>query len=59
MDRHTYTASLAVAICEGAISEVVRVQAVAANLNEGVGFDVIARAPQGSWGRFNINIMGV
>lgn len=35
------------------------IQAVAANLNEGVGFDVIARAPQGSWGRFNINIMGV
>ncbi|TAE84396.1 MAG: hypothetical protein EAY76_00125 [Alphaproteobacteria bacterium] len=35
------------------------VTAVAANLNEGVGFDVIARAPQGSWGRFNINIIGV
>jgi hypothetical protein len=35
------------------------IQAVAENLNEGVGFDVIARAPQGSWGRFNINIMGV
>lgn len=35
------------------------IQAVATNLNEGVGFDVIARAPQGSWGRFNINIMGV
>lgn len=35
------------------------ITAVAANLNEGVGFDVIARAPQGSWGRFNINIIGV
>jgi len=35
------------------------ISAVAANLNEGVGFDVIARAPQGSWGRFNINIIGV
>ncbi len=35
------------------------ITAVAANLNEGVGFDVIARAPEGSWGRFNINIMGV
>jgi hypothetical protein len=35
------------------------ITAVAANLNEGVGFDIIARAPQGSWGRFNINIIGV
>jgi hypothetical protein len=35
------------------------ITAVAANLNEGVGFDVIARAPLGSWGRFNINIIGV
>jgi hypothetical protein len=35
------------------------ISAVAANLNEGVGFDVIARAREGSWGRFNINIMGV
>jgi hypothetical protein len=35
------------------------ITAIAANLNEGVGFDVIARAPQGSWGRFNINIIGV
>jgi len=35
------------------------ITAIAANLNEGVGFDVIARAPLGSWGRFNINIMGV
>lgn len=35
------------------------ISAVAANLNEGVGFDVIARAPLGSWGRFNINIIGV
>lgn len=35
------------------------ITAVAANLNEGVGFDVIACAPLGSWGRFNINIMGV
>jgi hypothetical protein len=35
------------------------ITAVAANLNEGVGFDVVARAPQGSWGRFNINIIGV
>lgn len=34
------------------------ITAVATNLNEGIGFDVIARAPQGSWGRFNINIMG-
>lgn len=35
------------------------ITAIAANLNEGVGFDVIARASLGSWGRFNINIMGV
>lgn len=35
------------------------ITAVAANLNEGVGFDVIAHAPQGSWGRFKINIIGV
>lgn len=35
------------------------ITAVATNLNTGVGFDVVARAPQGSWGRFNINIMGV
>lgn len=35
------------------------ITAVATNLNEGVGFDVIARAPLGSWGRFNINIIGV
>ena len=35
------------------------INAIAANLNEGVGFDVVARAPQGSWGRFNINIIGV
>jgi hypothetical protein len=35
------------------------ITAIAANLNEGVGFDVIARAPLGSWGRFNINIIGV
>jgi hypothetical protein len=35
------------------------ITAIAANLNEGVGFDVVARAPQGSWGRFNINIIGV
>ena len=35
------------------------ITAIAANLNTGVGFDVIARAPQGSWGRFTINIIGV
>ena len=35
------------------------ITAVATNLNESVGFDVIARAPLGSWGRFNINIIGV
>ena len=35
------------------------ITAVASNLNAGVGFDLIARAPQGSWGRFNINIIGV
>lgn len=35
------------------------ITAIAANLNEGIGFDVVARAPQGSWGRFNINIIGV
>ncbi len=34
------------------------ITAVATNLNEGIGFDVIARAPLGSWGRFNINIIG-
>jgi len=26
---------------------------------EGSGFDVIAHAPGGSWGRYNINIMGL
>jgi hypothetical protein len=31
----------------------------ACNLVEGSGFDVIAHAPGGSWGRYNINIMGL
>ena len=35
------------------------ISAVATNLSVGIGFDVIARAPLGSWGRFNINIMGI
>lgn len=35
------------------------ISAVAANLNAGVGFDVIARAAGGGWGRYSINIMGV
>lgn len=33
--------------------------ALAANLNAGVGFDVIARAATGAWGRYSINFMGV
>ena len=35
------------------------ITATACNLVEGSGFDVIARAPGGSWGRYNINIMGL
>lgn len=29
------------------------------NIVDGVGFDVIARAPFGSWGRYSVNIIGV
>lgn len=35
------------------------ITATACNLVEGSGFDVIAHAPGGSWGRYNINIMGL
>lgn len=35
------------------------ITATACNLVEGAGFDVIAHAPGGSWGRYNINIMGL
>lgn len=35
------------------------ITALAANLNAGVGFDLIARAAAGSWGRYSINFMGV
>jgi hypothetical protein len=35
------------------------ITATACNLLEGSGFDVIAHAPGGSWGRYNINIMGL
>lgn len=36
-----------------------KITALAANLNAGIGFDVIARAATGAWGRYSINIMGV
>ena len=35
------------------------ITALAANLNAGVGFDLIARAAGGAWGRYSINFMGV
>jgi len=35
------------------------ITALAANLNAGVGFDLIARAATGAWGRYSINFMGV
>ncbi len=35
------------------------ITALAANLNAGIGFDVIARAAGGGWGRYIINLMGV
>jgi len=35
------------------------ITALAANLNAGIGFDVIARAATGAWGRYSINFMGV
>ena len=35
------------------------ITALAANLNEGVGFDLIARTAGGAWGRYSINIMGL
>lgn len=33
--------------------------AYASNIVAGVGFDVIARAPQNTWGRYQVNIIGV
>lgn len=41
---------------DGALEDIT---ATACNLVEGSGFDVIAHAPGGSWGRYNINIMGL
>lgn len=35
------------------------ITALAANLNAGIGFDIIARAATGAWGRYSINFMGV
>lgn len=35
------------------------ITAYAANLASGVGFDIIAAAPRGSWGRYVVNAMGV
>ena len=29
------------------------------NIVNGIGFDIIAYAPQGTWGRFNVNAIGV
>lgn len=35
------------------------ITALAANLNAGIGFDLITSAAAGSWGRYSINFMGV
>jgi hypothetical protein len=35
------------------------IQAYATNINNGVGFDVIARAPQGSFGQYTIHVIGM
>ncbi len=35
------------------------ITAYATNIVNGVGFDIIARAPFGTWGRYNVNAIGV
>lgn len=35
------------------------ITAYVANVVPGVGFDVVASAPRGSWGRYNFNVMGL
>jgi hypothetical protein len=35
------------------------VSAITTNINNGVGFDIIASAPEGTWGRYNVTVTGV
>jgi hypothetical protein len=35
------------------------ITAYVTNVQAGVGFDVVAQAPRGSWGRYKFNVMGL